>query len=59
VNEEWAEKLMALPFKSCKYLFSYSHIIVRKGRTVHLLKAGSKKINNGRKRRKISVIGTP
>ena len=51
-----------MPFISCKlYLSIASHIlysIEKPGKTLHLLKASSKKINPNKKRLKIPLLGT-
>jgi len=38
--------------------FRYSVFLESRGRTIHLLKAGSKKVPQERTRRKISLLGT-
>ena len=47
ISAEWEAELKALPFLSQK-----------SGKTIHLLKARSKKIQSGRKRRKVETLGT-
>ena len=48
ISQEWYEKLSAMPF-----------ISQTKGKTLHLLKAGSKKVPQVRKRMKREILGTP
>ena len=48
ISQEWYEKLSAMPFVS-----------QTKGKTLHLLKAGSKKVPQERKRMKREILGTP
>jgi hypothetical protein len=51
-----------MPFISCKYNLTYKfnqlHIIEKPGKTLHLLKASSKKINPSKKRVKIPLLGS-
>ena len=51
-----------MPFISCKYGYTYqltlSYIIEKPGKTLHLLKASSKRFNPTKKRLKIPLLGT-
>ena len=47
ISPFWEAELKALPFLSQK-----------SGKTIHLLKSGSKKIQTGKKRKKIPILGT-
>ena len=62
ITEEWLNELSRMPFVSrkCRFnlwltLFLY---IEKRGKTLHLLKAKSKKINPNKRRKKIPLLGT-
>ena len=65
ITDDWWNALNCNAFTSCKSpilgtltcIFFYSWA-ERKGRTIHLLKASSKKVPQERKRRKIDLLGT-
>ena len=61
-SDEWFEALKNLPFKSSKYCqyksTSSLSFIETNGRTLHLLKASSKKIEKNKKRKVIPLLGT-
>ena len=53
-----------MPYLSCKYSFvifhlSDNYIVAEKsGKTMHLLKRGSKRIATGKQRKKVAILGT-
>ena len=61
-TDEWYEQLQSMPFLSCKFLIvlliDNLLIIEKKGKTLHLLKASSKKINPNRRRKIIPLLGS-
>lgn len=60
IAPEWMEELAAFPFKSSKFYLKFlSNIILGKGgRTMALLKRGSKKRNTEKKRKEVPIIGS-
>ena len=68
ISKFWEEELKSMPYLSCKcsmryqidliYLSLLIYITERSGKTVHLLKSGSKKITTDRKRKKHELMGT-
>ena len=61
-SDEWFEALKNLPFKSSKYCQYKSTLslsfIESNGKTLHLLKNSSKKIEKNKKRKVIPLLGT-
>jgi hypothetical protein len=68
ISKFWEEELKSMPYLSCKYSIIYWKVLIflsiilyiteRSGKTVHLLKSGSKKIATDRKRKKHELMGT-
>ena len=63
ISKFWEEELKSMPYLSCKYfILSFAHqmfiFIEKSGKTLHLLKQSSKKIQTGKKRKKIAILGT-
>ena len=61
-TDEWINELSRMPFLSCKYILNKAIICIsyieKRGKTLHLLKASSKKINAHKKRKKIPILGS-
>ena len=68
ISKFWEEELPSMPYLSCKCLMRYLKVLLflsilffiteRSGKTVHLLKSGSKRIATDRKRKKHELMGT-
>ena len=64
ISKFWEEELKSMPYLSCKYnLFvTWPQFILwiaeKSGKTLYLLKEGSKKINGAKKRKKVEILGT-
>jgi hypothetical protein len=59
ITDEWWDQLNSLPFISRKYNYTTNVCLDHKGRTIHLLKQGSKQSNAPKKRRKVQLMSTP
>ena len=62
VTDEWFDELQKMPFTSCKCFYYFiSNLVLnieKKGKTLHLLKATSKKIPERKKRKIVPLLGT-
>ena len=62
ITEEWLNELSRMPFVSRKFCFNLwltlFLYIEKRGKTLHLLKAKSKKINPNKRRKKIPLLGS-
>ena len=58
IAPEWMEQLAAFPFKSSKFIILSLTLIGKGGRTMALLKKGSKKRDNDKKRKEVPTLGT-